>query len=189
MKHFYLLLTLYTISLIAVCSLVFYFLLIRPSVGHLAGKLDQTTKDLSGLKDQVAQIKLTVDRLEVRTTTFNDRVRGIQSTLDTTVGSDSAQIDRLTAVNLQIDQKLTELNNAPTPPTDMALGFVKIGSPAWKAVDVYASANVSSLSVGQLKNTTVYPYLQKQSGWYEVRIGIAATGWVPATYVTETNGL
>jgi hypothetical protein len=208
MKHFYLMLTCYSLGLIAACSLIFYFFIIRPSVGQLASRLNQTTADLTSLKDAVAQIKLTVDRLEVRTTTFNDRVKGIQSVLDTPSGTESAQIaDRLSAVNQQIDQKLTQLNHAPgtggltndsaltkvtlepTSPADPALGYIKIKSSAWPTIDVYPSPNVSSQPVGQLQNSAVYPFLQKQSGWYQVRLNSATAGWVPATYLTETSDL
>lgn len=120
----------------------------------------------------------------------------------------------MNAINQQIDQTLSKLNSKPgtggvvdttallnnssvlspsapdpTPPTDMALGFVQITSPTWSTIDVYQSQNISGKTVGMMKYGNVYPYLQKISNWYQVRISTTATGWVLAALVSETDGL
>jgi hypothetical protein len=210
MKRFLVLLTFYTLIILSVSMLSYYYLLIKPSLGKLEANLVQTAADVDKLDQTVTAIKLTTDRLEAKSSTFKLGSQPNVVMHDTVSdATESSSVQALDQVNQAIDQHLQALTPPtaiggltgdksisaltqtpdPTPPTDMALGFITVSSSLWPTVDVYQATNVLSPIVSQLKYGNVYPFLTDQSDWYQVRTNVNTTGWVQKSVVKLTHGL
>lgn len=96
-------------------------------------------------------------------------------------------------LNLRKDMS-TALNNvnvapssAPVPTLNPSLigGMVKINSPQYKRVDVYANQSASSQVISSIVYDTIYFYKQKISGWYQLDLDGGQLGWVQAQFLKE----
>jgi hypothetical protein len=196
MKSFFVYLTFYSLLILSVSMLAYYYLLIRPSLGKLEISLAHTSTEVTALGVQVQALKQTTDQLNARTLSAKSSPLTPIVKFET-VDTNSVAAAKLQALNDQIGQTLTKLQPSapigglldPNALSDSALGFIKITSTTWSTIDVYPTTNLSSTPVGVIKLGNIYPYLQKLPDWYQIRLNTTTTGWVEARLVSETTGL
>jgi SH3 domain-containing protein len=79
-----------------------------------------------------------------------------------------------------------QTNNQPTATTQSdTLNMLEIADPSWQKIDVFDKPLASSKIIGQADYGIIYFYSSKQSGWYQISLDIATSGWVQSQFIKE----